>query len=159
MIETAAGIETVIEDARWTEALGDAQALATCCFDAARQGRPELAGEVALLLADDATLSKLNARFRGRDKPTNVLSFPSGETPPGFIGDIALAFETCEKEAAEKSIVLADHAAHLIVHGLLHLAGHDHEEDAEAEVMEALEVDILDAIGVSNPYSSEKRVK
>jgi len=159
MIETAAGIETVIEDARWTEALGDAQALAACCFDAARQGRPELAGEVALLLADDATLSKLNARFRGRDKPTNVLSFPSGETPPGFIGDIALAFETCEKEAAEKSIALADHAAHLIVHGLLHLAGHDHEEDAEAEVMEALEVDILDAIGVSNPYSSEKRVK
>lgn len=152
------GIETIVEDARWGAALGDAEALAARCFEAARAKEDRLAGEVALLLADDAMLRALNAQFRGKDKPTNVLSFPSDEAPPGFLGDIAVAYETAAREADEKGIALADHAAHLIVHGLLHLVGHDHETAEEAEKMEALEIDVLDGLGVSNPYAAEERV-
>ncbi len=152
------GIETVVEDGRWADAVGDAEALAARSFEAAQAKEARLAGAIALLLADDALLKDLNKRFRGKDKPTNVLSFPSGEEAPGFIGDIAIAYETCAIEAAQKNIALADHAAHLIVHGLLHLAGHDHENDSDAEAMEALEIEILDAMGVSNPYACEERV-
>lgn len=152
------GIETIVESDRWRAALGGVEALAARCFEAARLGEPRLGGEIALLLADDAALRALNARFRGKDAPTNVLSFPSGEEAPGFLGDIAVAFETAAREADEKGIALADHAAHLIVHGLLHLVGHDHETAEEAEKMEALEIDVLDALGVSNPYAAEERV-
>lgn len=152
------GIETVVEDDRWATAVSDPEALAARSFEAAQAKEARVGGAVALLLGDDALLRDLNKRFRGKDKPTNVLSFPSGENAPGFIGDIAIAFETCALEAAQKNIALADHAAHLIVHGLLHLAGYDHENDADAETMEALEADILDGMGVSNPYADEERV-
>lgn len=152
------GIETIVEDGRWNQAFSDAEALAARSFEAARAKDARLAGAVALLLADDALLKDLNKRFRGKDNPTNVLSFPSGEKAPGFIGDIAIAYETCALEASQKNVALADHAAHLIVHGLLHLAGHDHENDADADAMEALEIEILDALGVSNPYAHEERV-
>lgn len=144
-------IETIVEDERWRAAVAGVDALAERAFAAARAREPRIAGAVALLLADDAELRALNARFRGKDAPTNVLSFPSGDADP--LGDIAIAFETVAREAAEKSVIFADHLAHLIVHGLLHLAGHDHEGDADAARMEALEVDILDAIGVPNPYT------
>lgn len=143
-------IETIIEAAPWNDALPESEELAVRCFDAARARAERLDGAVALLLADDAALKALNARFRGRDAATNVLSFPS--TSPGFLGDIALAFETCAREAAEKGVSLADHAAHLIVHGLLHLARYDHQNGLEAAAMEGLEIDILDALGISNPY-------
>lgn len=144
------GIETMIEADAWTRALPDAEALAWRCFDAARAKEGRLAGAVALLLADDAALQRLNARFRGKEAATNVLSFPSSAA--GFLGDIALAYETCAREAEEKHLSFGDHVAHLIVHGLLHLVGHDHQTDADAEAMERLEIDILDALGVSNPY-------
>lgn len=148
------GIETIIESEAWLRALPGAEALARRVFEAARAREPKLGGEVALLLTGDAAVRELNRRFRGKDAPTNVLSFPSGAAP-GFLGDIALAFETCAREAAEKRARLSDHAAHLIVHGLLHLVGYDHMSAADARVMERLETDILDAIGVSNPYEDE----
>lgn len=151
---SAEEIETIIEAGQWLQALPDAEGLAVRVFEAARAREPRLRGGAALLLTDDDALQALNLRFRGKNKATNVLSFPSAE--PGFLGDIAIAFETCAREAAEKNIPLSDHAAHLLAHGLLHLAGHDHIEEAQAEAMERLEAEILAALGVSNPYEQEE---
>ncbi len=145
-------IETIVEDDAWEKALPDAAALAARCADAAGVLEPRLRREMALLLTADAAMADLNRRFRKVEKPTNVLSFPSGEAE-GFLGDIALAIETCAREAGEKGISLSDHAAHLIVHGMLHLIGYDHQTDAEAERMERREAAILEAMGVADPYA------
>jgi len=115
-------------------------------------------GDVSLCLADDSALRALNLSWRGIDKPTNVLSFPAapgraGEAPT--LGDIALAYETLAREAEDLGVSLADHYRHLLVHGFLHLIGYDHETDAEAERMEALETKILARLGVSDPYARE----
>lgn len=146
------GFDVIIDDDRWAGELGDAAALAEECRTAAARFEPRLGAGAALLLADDRTLQDLNSRFRGRDKPTNVLSFPSGGGVDGFLGDIAIAFETCRREAVEQGIAFRCHAAHLIVHGLLHLAGHDHEREEEAERMESLETEILAQLGIADPY-------
>jgi probable rRNA maturation factor len=120
---------------------------------------PGEGGDVSLCLADDATLRALNLRWRGIDKPTNVLSFPSA--PPDrlgeatTLGDIALAYETLAREAEDLGVSLADHYRHLLVHGFLHLIGYDHEKDAEAERMEALEAKTLARLGVGDPYARE----
>lgn len=145
-------IETVIEDDAWRDALPGAQALAEQCQQAAAAFEGGLAREMALLLCNDDKIADLNARFREKTGPTNVLSFPSGETE-GFLGDIALARETCIREAAEKSIALRDHAAHLIIHAMLHLIGYDHQTDDEAAVMEARERAVLASMGVADPFS------
>jgi len=119
----------------------------------------------SLLLTSDREVHALNREWRGRDKPTNVLSFPmlgraellslATEGPPVLLGDIALAYETCASEAEQRGIALRDHAAHLIVHGLLHLAGHDHEiSDQDAAAMEALETKALARMGVADPYGT-----
>ena len=127
---------------------------------------PELANprlSASLLFSDDAEVHELNREWRGKDKPTNVLSFPmlerdkllelAPEGPPELLGDIALALETCAREAADKDVPLEHHATHLIVHGLLHLAGHDHvHSDAEAAAMEALEIKALALMGIEDPY-------
>lgn len=153
-----------IED--WPE--GAWEALATRAAAAAGEGEPLLASPrlaVSLLFTSDAEVHALNREWRGRDKPTNVLSFPMLERdelaalapdgPPVMLGDIALAHETCAREAAEKGIALEHHAAHLLVHGLLHLAGHDHvDSDEEAEAMEALETRILAKLGIADPYGA-----
>lgn len=115
---------------------------------------------ITLLFADDETMQDLNKEWRGLDKPTNVLSFPAPKdqpVPPGelpLLGDIILGFETCAREAQEAGKTLADHTCHLIVHGVLHLLGYDHENDKDAEVMEAAEVKILSTLGIKNPYLS-----
>jgi len=112
---------------------------------------------VSLCLADDARLRALNLRWRGKDAPTNVLSFPSavpdrsGEEPT--LGDIALAYETLKREAEDLDVPLADHYRHLVAHGFLHLIGYDHEKDEEAERMEALETRILARLGAADPYA------
>lgn len=147
-------IETIIEDEGWTAVLPAAPALAEECCQAAMALEPALAREIALLLCDDAAMTDLNTRFRGKDSATNVLSFPSGEGQ-GFLGDIALARETCIAEAAEKGISLRDHAAHLIIHGMLHLIGYDHEAEDEAVIMERRESDILRDMGIADPYGDE----
>lgn len=127
---------------------------------------PELANprlSVSILFADDAEVHALNAEWRGKDKPTNVLSFPMLEReellalgpdgPPELLGDIALALETCTREAVDKGIGLEHHATHLIVHGLLHLAGYDHETSPEdARAMERLEIKALALLAIADPY-------
>ena len=134
--------------------------------NALSQVTPELANprlSASLQFADDAEVHVLNRDWRGKDKPTNVLSFPmleradllalDPEGPPELLGDVALALETCTREAADKGIPLEHHAAHLIVHGLLHLAGYDHETSPEdAAIMEALEIKALALMGIADPY-------
>lgn len=121
--------------------------------------------EVSVLFSDDAEVQCLNRDYRGKDKPTNVLSFPMLEpaeiaapgAPAGgelLLGDIVLAAETVAREASEKRISVADHATHLIVHGLLHLLGYDHEDEGQAEHMEALETRALATMGVGDPYAA-----
>lgn len=138
--------------------------------NALSQIAPELAHprlSASLLFADDAEVHELNREWRGKDKPTNVLSFPMLERaellalapdgPPELLGDIALALETCTREAAEKGLRLEQHAAHLIVHGLLHLAGHDHETSPQdAHTMETLEINALALMGIADPYGDHE---
>ncbi len=113
-------------------------------------------GTVSVLLGDDAAIAALNAQFRGKKGPTNVLSFPParpGEAGDGFLGDIALAAETIVEEANFQGKRFENHAAHLVVHGFLHLLGYDHNEPAEAERMEARERAILAVVGIEDPYA------
>ncbi len=140
--------------------------LAERALEAASSLAPELANQrlsASLLFADDAEVHALNRQWRAKDKPTNVLSFPmldradllalAPDGPPELLGDIALALETCAREAAERNVPLEAHAAHLIVHGLLHLAGHDHETSpADAAAMETLEIKALALLGLADPY-------
>lgn len=127
---------------------------------AAVAARPELivpeAAEWSLVLSDDARIRVLNRDWRDKDKPTNVLSFPAAdaddEDPGPLLGDVIVAHETAAREAREEGKRFEDHVAHLLVHGLLHLFGFDHETDAEAEEMEGLEVEILAGLGIADPY-------
>lgn len=142
--------------------------LAERTANVAGEGEPLLANPrllVSLLFTSDSEVHTLNREWRERDKPTNVLSFPMLERveleglatvgPPVMLGDIALAYETCAREAEEKGVPLEHHATHLIVHGLLHLAGHDHvDSDTQAEQMEALETAILAKLGIPDPYGN-----
>jgi probable rRNA maturation factor len=117
--------------------------------------------ELAIMLTDDAGIRILNSNWRGIDKPTNVLSFPAlqpegpggPDDAPRMLGDIAIAYETTRKEADDEQKPFDHHLSHLAVHGFLHLIGYDHENDADAEVMEALEVTILAQLGIPNPYA------
>ena len=122
---------------------------------------------VAVMGCDDRRIATLNADFRGKPVPTNVLSWPSVDRRAGRVGqepdkplgaeelgDIAIAFETTEKEAVSGGLSLKDHATHLIVHGLLHLLGYDHETDADGDLMESIETAILARLGIADPYSS-----
>jgi probable rRNA maturation factor len=119
--------------------------------------------ELAIMLTDDAGIRILNSNWRGIDKPTNVLSFPAlqpagpngPDDAPRMLGDIAIAYETTRKEADDEQKPFDHHLSHLAVHGFLHLIGYDHEDDAEAEVMEALEVKILEQLGIPNPYAGQ----
>ena len=116
----------------------------------------EASGMATIALSDNAEVRQLNAAWRGKDKPTNVLSFPAAENPgePDFLGDVILAIETLEVEARELGVPLAHHFAHLVLHGFLHLLGYDHETEVEAEEMERLEVRILATLGIPDPYDS-----
>jgi len=160
-MELEVDIEEPWPSAAWEE-------LASRTALAAAQVAPELANprlSASLLFTSDREIRALNREWRGRDQPTNVLSFPmlargelltlAPEGPPVLLGDIALAHETCLREAAEKGVPVEHHAAHLVVHGLLHLAGHDHEiSAAEAGAMEALETKALARMGIADPYGA-----
>jgi len=160
--------EVSIEDPRW-EALGFEEIVELSCHAALAIIGVAAAGfEVSVMACNDARIAELNAEFRGKPTPTNVLSWPAfdlaadaagslpakprASQPPESIGDIAIAFETCQREALDKNIPLNNHVTHLVLHGCLHLLGYDHENDADATLMESLEVKALAKLGVSNPY-------
>ncbi|HYM03321.1 MAG TPA: rRNA maturation RNase YbeY [Stellaceae bacterium] len=146
--------------ARWRESVGAIDGVceraARAALSAAGKTWPGEA-ELSIVLGDDALVRSLNHRWRAQDKPTNVLSFPAqdGRSPPDaprLLGDVVLAFETVAAEAAAQGKPIAHHVGHLVVHGVLHLLGFDHEAAAEAERMEALETAVLAALGVPDPY-------
>ena len=159
-------VDCLIEDDRW-DAL-DLDALAEAATDAtlAELGLEPSVWEISLMGCDDARIAALNADFRGKPTPTNVLSWPSdergvavaGEMPLApdpadpELGDIAIAFETCEAEAQAADKPLAEHVTHLVVHATLHLLGFDHDRDADAALMEGLETQILGKMGLDDPY-------
>jgi probable rRNA maturation factor len=153
-------VDVVFEDDRWQdqaeiEALICEAASALASHSPLPRDRPS---QVCIALSSDAHVQELNASYRGKDKPTNVLSFPAPASPRrqplAILGDIIIARETVEREAAEKAIPFADHLRHLTIHGLLHLLGYDHENDADAEIMEGLETDILRRMGIADPYGA-----
>ena len=173
-------VELTVEDDRWAEALGPGgpEALAARAAGMALEGAglAPAGWSVSFLFADDAAVAELNGRFRGKPSPTNVLSWPAFdlalETPGGrpdpperedgpwadeteSLGDVALAFETCAREAEARGLPLRTHALHLAVHGTLHLLGYDHERDEDAQVMEGLERRLLVAAGEPDPYVDE----
>lgn len=142
-------IEVEIEDEAWTAALPDAVAVVE---RAATVALGAVEGDVVVLLTDDAAVHDLNLRFRDRDRPTNVLSFPAAESAAPHLGDLVLALGVCAAEAAAQGKSLADHLTHLTVHGVLHLLGRDHIDEVEAEAMEAEERTLLASLGVADPY-------
>lgn len=123
-------------------------------------------GHLDLILADDLFIQDLNSRYRGKDRPTNVLSFPqenldkgtvNTEIPFLLLGDIVMAYETLQAEAQAKNISFIHHFCHLLLHGLLHLVGYDHETDEDQEEMEKLEIQLLEGLSIPNPYEAEFR--
>jgi probable rRNA maturation factor len=166
--EPAVAVEILIESDAW-RMLPEAEDIvrrviafaATCPHPTLPRSRGHHRNaELSVLLCDDKTVARLNAQWRGQQKPTNVLSFPApppqGAVPDEKIplGDIAIAYETLAREAEENGKTVSEHLSHLVVHGFLHLLGYDHHMDDEAERMERLERDILARIGVANPYAT-----
>jgi len=146
-------VEIVIEDPAWEAAPG-LEALITDVVGAGLTRLPEpRPGEAVILLTGDDSVQALNARFRGKDSPTNVLSFPAPERE-GYPGDVALAFGVCAREAQAAGKPLIHHAAHLALHGVLHLNGLDHEEEIAAREMERLETAVLAGFGIADPYAA-----
>lgn len=146
-------IDVEVEDDAWTAALADAEAAARVAAEAAL-AHEDAGGGVTLLLTDDESVRELNARFRHKDAATNVLSFPAPQNPEDHLGDVALAYGVCAREAAEQGKPLRHHLQHLTVHGVLHLLGYDHIGDDEAEAMEGLERAVLAGLGVPDPYAA-----
>ncbi|MAF50216.1 MAG: rRNA maturation RNase YbeY [Rhodospirillales bacterium] len=161
----APDIDVTMQCPDWLAALPDAEAIARAAAGAALQGQPQ-ASEISLVLADDQFVATLNRDYRGRDEVTNVLSFandiPPGELPAGaapvLLGDVVVAFGVTRLEAEggasgfAHNVSLADHLSHLIIHGVLHLLGHDHQTDGEATRMERLETELLAGLGIADPY-------
>jgi probable rRNA maturation factor len=167
-------LEVAVRDPAWRHTVADAEALAAQAANAAlstaRLSKFARSGvvEAALTLADDALSRELNHRYRGQDKPTNVLSFSGADGPGGagqlgeglplilgpplILGDVVIARQTTVREAGEQGKPLQDHLRHLVVHGMLHLLGYDHQQATAAEEMERLEVEILATLGVPDPY-------
>jgi probable rRNA maturation factor len=161
----AVAIDVTVGSPRWRRSLPDAERRAARAARAALRGAASRLrarrAELSLVLADDGTVRRLNRRWRGRDRATNVLSFPAAEPPPRgaplLLGDVVLAFETVRREAKAQGKSLADHLAHLVTHGVLHLIGYDHAADAEARRMEGLERRILRRLGIADPYGARAR--
>lgn len=163
-------LDVLIPVAAWQTAVPDVEALCrrTAAAAFARVWRDRRPAEASLLLADDAQVQALNRDYRGRDEPTNVLAFAALEgghptigediSGPLVLGDVVIAHETTMTEAARDGKTPADHLCHLVVHGILHLLGYDHQSEEEAVTMEALEVRILATLGVTDPYAADNDI-
>jgi len=152
-------VEILVQSALWASEPGAESTIRTAlsALDAHLPASIDR-GEIAIVLCDDSAIQCLNRDWRGLDKPTNVLSFPAAPGPgplagPKMLGDIAIAFETLRREAERDAKAFADHLAHLAIHGVLHLAGYDHEDDDEAQDMEACERAVLARLGIADPYA------
>jgi probable rRNA maturation factor len=157
MSRTGPEIDVVVEDAGWTALLPEVESLVAGAAQATLAvAASDLEGEIVVMLTNDTEVLQLNARFRGKDAPTNVLSFPAPATAPDSLGDIALALGVCRAEAAEQGKSLTAHLRHLVAHGVLHLLGYDHETDAEAEAMEAMERRVMAGLGEADPYAARQ---
>ena len=152
-----------VEHAGWGDPFEFCRRVVQVALDNGGVDLPGDVVEVSLVLADDQIVQDLNREWRGKDMPTNVLSFPGfdddqpdlPEGAPILLGDVILAYETCVLEAERDQITIQDHLGHLLVHGILHLLGYDHQTDDEAAEMEMLEIDILAQLGIANPYKEE----
>ena len=144
-------VDVDVQARAWLALLPDVEALSQRAAEAALDGSTG-ARDVAILLADDGELQELNRRYRGKAGPTNVLSFPAAPSAAPHLGDLALSWGVCAREAQAQGKPLAHHLQHLVVHGVLHLLGFDHEAEDEAETMEALERVVLARLGVDDPY-------
>lgn len=162
-------LQVSLEDVRWKNAIEHSidafiqtHIEATLNFDRIVNSVPKHV-EVSIVLTNDEEIQALNRDYRGKDKPTNVLSFPQETdllrlkdlSACVLLGDIVLSIETIQREAEQQQKLMQHHLAHLIVHSTLHLLGYDHETDSDAQVMESLEIDILHLHGISNPYESD----
>lgn len=154
-IDPMSEVEVLVESEDWAARLADVSGLAVRAAEAALSAA-DARGGLAILLADDERLSGLNSAFRGKAGPTNVLSFPAPANPEGWLGDVALAFGTCLREAEAQDKRLEHHLQHLVAHGVLHLVGYDHETEAEASAMEGLEIKVLAGLGAPDPYAAER---
>lgn len=150
-------IDILIEDPRWQDAIPEHENIVHKCADNTIFLKGEVI-ELSVVLTNDAHITKLNKEYRNKNKPTNVISFPlqnweePDEIPILSLGDVIVSLDTIEIEAKEQSKSLQDHFTHLLVHGVLHLLGHDHEIEEEAVIMESLEIKILNGMGIKNPY-------
>lgn len=151
-------IDISIEAEEWESCEASSQLVQEAILAAVRESRIALApnAEISVVLCGDTFIRELNRKWRGRDEPTNVLSFPAGRDPASapLLGDIVISYETAAREAIEAGKPLRDHTAHLLVHGFLHLTGHDHNDAVEAEAMEALERAVLARLGIADPYGA-----
>lgn len=150
-------VDVVREEGDWDLVAG-AEDLVRAAAGAVIEELPLADAEVCVALSNDVQVAELNASYRSKPAPTNVLSFPAVpmlpmEGEPRFLGDIVLALETLQREAADLGVPLAHHLQHLVVHGLLHLMGYDHQSDDEAQEMEGVEVRILARLGIPDPYA------
>jgi probable rRNA maturation factor len=153
--KAAPSIDIVVASPRWKTRRGVAALLRRAVAEAAAKVSTS-DGELAIVLTDDSRIRTLNKAWRGKDEPTNVLSFPAKPRGP-LLGDIVIAYETLAREADAERKPFAHHLAHLAVHGYLHLVGYDHESDQEADAMEGLEIAILARLKVPNPYVARAR--
>jgi probable rRNA maturation factor len=160
--------QVTIEAQAWSAAVTDIETIVQQAADAALDrclaaflGPKMRPVDLSILLTDDATIQNLNREWRGKDRPTNVLSFPGVDPQelvflptgaPVLLGDIVVAYETVEREARERGIGIDDHLTHLVIHGTLHLLGYDHEDDDEAVLMEGLETELLAGLGIADPH-------
>ena len=147
-------IEIVVDEPKWRAARGlPARLKRAAKLALARSRKPKRNAALTILLSDDKTLRALNKRFRRKNKPTNVLSFPAAANGEAYLGDVALAYGVAREEARASGKRFSDHAVHLAVHGVLHLLGYDHETERQAKVMEPLETALLAHLGIADPYA------